>query len=211
MYANSVPSYPSPAAGSTAKMAFAVIGMLVAGTGSTYAVSNADSWWSLIQHRVSFSLDNNSGQKSSRLLKVDIRSSAEHIENIREILNPSMSDLANTFGVSRQAVYKWLGNESEPEIDTLAKIKRLSSIADSFSDANVQKPGNLLKMKAFDGLSLLDLVRSHRETPDHLAALIDEAQKMERNSAVAEVNSSKAKPTSDWQAYISISGSAERT
>jgi DNA-binding phage protein len=35
----------------------------------------------------------------------------ENLARIREVLGPSMSDLATTFGVSRQSVYNWLDGE----------------------------------------------------------------------------------------------------
>ena len=45
----------------------------------------------------------------------DPRSASEHLANIRNVLNPAIADLAGTFCVSRQTIYKWLKGESTPK------------------------------------------------------------------------------------------------
>ncbi len=140
----------------------------------------------------------------------DVRTVPEHIENIRGTLKPKMADLATIFDVSRQAIYKWISGETTPESGTILRIRQLSGISDQFREANISRAETLLKMKTFNGLSLMDLIQSGDNTDEHIDALIDEARAMEsayRNSRLAD---SKAMPTDDWLSSISIPGSFEK-
>ena len=140
---------------------------------------------------------------------LDVRSPVEHIENIRTVLNPSVSDLAHLFDVTRQAVYKWLAGDSTPEEEKLKRIIKLSGIADTFKAANISRAGSLLKMKTFNGRSLLDLLKTSEDCTAQVSALISEAKAMEASYQKSGLATSKAKPTNDWQASISIPGAIE--
>ena len=112
--------------------------------------------------------------------------------------------------MSRQAIYKWISGETTPEDETIDRIHQLSRISDRFREANVLRAESLLKMKTFNGLSLMELIQSGENTDKHIDALIAEANAMEsayRNSRLAE---SKAIPTDDWLSDISIPGSFEK-
>ena len=93
-----------------------VIACALGGTGSVFALSHANEWGKMLDSRVPYFDVQISDVDASR---PDIRSAAEHLANIRQVLNPAIADLATTFGVSRQAVYKWIGGESTPEDDKL--------------------------------------------------------------------------------------------
>ena len=140
----------------------------------------------------------------------DVRTASEHIESIRNVLNPAIADLAGLFDVSRQAIYKWLSGDSTPEPDKLNRIVELSRIADAFQAAGVSRAGALLKMKAFAGRSLMDLIKSGENRSEHVAALISEAKAMEASYKQSGLTTSKSKSSSDWQSSISIPGSSER-
>jgi transcriptional regulator with XRE-family HTH domain len=192
-----------------AKTAFAVIGTIVVGTGSVYGLDRTEFWRHHIQPRVPFILDaaDASGSDAQR---PDVRNASEHIESIRNVLNPAIADLAGLFDVSRQAIYKWLSGNATPEPDKLNRIAELSRIADAFQAAGVSRAGALLKMKAFDGRSLMDLIKSGENRSEHVAALISEAKAMEASYKQSGLATSKSKSSSDWQSAISIPGSSER-
>jgi len=141
--------------------------------------------------------------------RLDIRCAAEHLANIRQVLNPAIADLATTFGVSRQAMYKWIGGESTPEDDKLERIRSLSLAADAFQKAGVTRASSLLKMKAFDGRSLLDLVAAGKLVPEYAQTLIAEAQAMDAAYSRSGLAKSKAAPSDEWRAELSIPGSFE--
>lgn len=156
----------------------------------------------LIQPRIAVVLK--FGDNRHSLESPDVRTPAQHLENIRKVLNPPIADLASLFDVSRQAIYKWLAGGSKPEPDKLGQITQLSLIADQFSKADISHAGSLLMIKAFEGQSLMDLLKSGVCPDSHIESLINEAKAMEdayRRSGLAH---SKATPTDDWKASLSI-------
>lgn len=194
--------------------AVALISTVLLGTGSVYGVERAELWRHHLQPRVSFVLDEADAplEMADEVAgRPDVRTPAEHIENIRSVLNPSVSDLAAIFDVSRQAIYKWLSSDSTPEAEKIAKIVELSRIADEFRLAGVSRAGSLLKMKTFGGQSLMELMMGGQNRADHVAALIAEAKAMEASYASSGLSASKAKPTNDWQSSVSIPGATDRT
>lgn len=175
---------------------------------------DTDSW-----EQGSMRLDSNVSPESSGNFELDVispnnrpdvRTVPEHIENIRGTLKPKMADLAAIFNVSRQAIYKWISEETTPEAETILRIRQLSRISDRFGEANISRAETLLKMKTFDGLSLMDLIQSGDNTDEHIDALIDEAKAMESAYRNSRLWDSKAKPTDDWLSSISIPGSFEK-
>lgn len=193
------------------KPVFPVNSTVLFGTGSAYVLDSAELWPRHIQSRVSLILDADASEASINSTKhADVRTAAEHIENIRNVLNPAVADLATLFDVSRQAIYKWLTGSSNPEQDKLDRIVELSRIADAFHTAGVSRAGNLLKMKTFGGRSLMDFIKSRENRDEHVALLISEAKLMEASYKQSGLATSKSKPTSDWLSSISIPGSAER-
>ncbi len=188
--------------------AFAIMGMVLLGTGGSYAINRAEEWRDHIQPRVAFSF-NKTDALTDTSPRPDIRTAIEHIENIRSVLNPSIADLANLCDITRQAIYKWLSGDSTPEPVNLHRIMALSQIADTFATAKVSRASSLLKMKAFNGQSLLDLLKTGKNCNDQVATLIAEAKSMEASYKRSGLASSKAKSTNDWQSYISIPGSTE--
>lgn len=190
--------------------AIAIIGSLLLGTGTAYLVDRLESWEPLLRHRVSLTFDDSPASPAPGISRADVRTAGEHIENIRKVLNPSVSDLASIFEVSRQAIYKWLSSDSTPEAEKLARIRELSRIADAIGSAGIVRTSALLKLKAFDGLSLMDLIKSGEYQPAHVTALIQEAETMESAYTASGLSSSKAPPTTDWQTSVSIPSSSER-
>lgn len=200
MYANhSTGANPLQPLRSAAQTAFVV--MLV-GTGSAYAMDRSDAWRPYLQHRVPFIFKSNVQGNSTE--RVDVRTPIEHLENIRAVLNPAVSDLASVFDVSRQAIYKWLSNDSNPEPENSVRVQALSQIADSFKESGIVRASSLLKMKTFGGRSLMDIVKAGDDWHEAVNVLIAESRAMERSYELSGLAKSKAKPTSDWQASQSI-------
>ncbi|SER46229.1 hypothetical protein SAMN05421690_102831 [Nitrosomonas sp. Nm51] len=187
---------------------FVVLSTVLFGTGSAYAMDSLEKWRSHLQPRVTLSLDQNE-TPSDNSQQIDTRTVIEHIENIRSILDPSISDLANLFNVSRQSVYKWLSGKYTPESENLKQLYTLSHIADKFKVAEISRANFILKMKAFNGLSLLDMLKSGEDCSVQVDMLISEAKAMEESYSRSGIASSKTKPTNDWKASISIPSSDE--
>jgi hypothetical protein len=181
------------------------------GTGSLYDIARVDKWRDAVQKTTSLIIEiqHHSAPNVERAAHVDVRSATEHLANIRRVFNPAISDLANAFGVSRQAIYKWIGNEANPEPEKFARIKILSQAADEFSNANVSRAPAMLKMKAFDGKSLLDLVASGQASMEHIRTLTSEAQAMENAYNRSGLARKTAPVSDDWRSEISIPGLPE--
>ena len=192
-----------------AATAFALIGFASVGSGSVFDISHAREWRRMLEARVPIHIDVGMTDDSQEQ-RPDLRSASEHLGNIRQVLNSAIADLATVFGVSRQAVYKWIGGEATPEPDKLERIHALSHAADAFRDARVARAPSMLKMKAFEGRSLMDLAAAGQLLPSHIQSLIAEAQAMDAAYDRSGLAKSKAKPSDDWRTEVSIPGSPER-
>jgi DNA-binding transcriptional regulator YiaG len=170
------------------------------GTGDNLSLGLAYSHPEILSSNV-FTVPEYSTPKREQLL--DVRTIGVHLENIRQVFDLPMSDLASVFGVSRQMVYKWIDG-AQPEEKSATKIIALSQIADTLVKSEVQHIGNLIKMKLFDGYSLLDVVREGKSWKVPVEKLIVEAKAMEKSYAQSGVSTSKAKPTNDWMLDQSI-------
>jgi transcriptional regulator with XRE-family HTH domain len=179
------------------------------GTGSVLALSRASEWRGTVEARTPLRIDVGTADEV-QVSPLDVRSATQHLANIREVLNPAIADLATVFGVSRQAIYKWIGGEATPEPDKFERIRALSHAADAFRDAGVTRASSMLKMKAFEGRSLMDLAAAGQLLPSHIQSLIAEAQAMDAAYDRSGLAKSKAKPSDDWRTEASIPGSPER-
>jgi len=206
MYHTTLPTHRSMPIPQPVGAAVVVIACALGGTGSVFVLSHANEWGKMLDTRVPYFDVQTTDADAAR---PDIRSAAEHLANIRQVLNPAIADLATAFGVSRQAIYKWIGGESTPEDDKLERIRSLSLAADAFQKAGVTRASSLLKMKAFEGRSLLDLVATGQLVPEHTQTLIAEAQAMDAAYSRSGLAKSKAVPSGDWRAELSIPGSSE--
>ena len=64
-----------------------------------------------------------------------------------------------------------------------------------------------LRIKMFGGRTFMDLLDAGDLLPEHISAVICEAQAAD--AAYRRLGQSKAKPTNDWQCEISIPGGGE--
>ena len=87
-----------------------------------------------------------------------VRTSAEDMERIRQILSPAMSDLAKSLNVSRQTIYNWLKGE-QPTTEHTARLRDIALVADMFAEAGISVNGVLLKRKVIKGKNLFEIVR----------------------------------------------------
>lgn len=197
----------APGVAATAACALLSSALAVVGTGSVFDISRVSGWRTMLQPRVPFLVEVDTADDAQR---PDLRTASDHLANIRQVLRPTIADLAIVFGVSRQAIYKWIGQEATPEPDKFDRIRALSDAADAFRDAGITRASSMLRMKAFQGRSLMDLAAAGQLLPSHIQLLIAEAQAMDAAYDRLGVAKSKAKPSDDWRTEISIPGSPER-
>ncbi len=112
-----------------------------------------------------------------------VRTSAEDLARIREFFKPTITELANLFGVSRQAVYDWQAGKPLAH-ENAAKLEDLAKAADVLAATGVAGSSQLLRRKIAGSKSLLDLVReggSATSAAQMLAqTLVREANQRER-------------------------------
>jgi transcriptional regulator with XRE-family HTH domain len=202
-------SMPLPQSGNgiaRSAAAVVVIGLALSGTGSVFDLHRANEWDRMLTSRVPFF--DVRAIESADTQRPDIRSASEHLANIRQVFNPAIADLATVFGVSRQAIYKWLGGAT-PEDEKLERIHSLSLSADAFQKAGVTRASSFLKMKAFEGRSLMDLLAAGQLSHEHTQLLIAEAQAMDTAYDRSGLAKSKAMPSDNWRTELSIPGFPE--
>jgi hypothetical protein len=95
--------------------------------------------------------------------KIDTRSTAEHLANIRDIFAINMSDLAGVLAATRPTVYAWLEGQDPKKPETVRHIQQLSNFADEFRQANIQRLDRLLQRPILGGRSLLDMLKANED------------------------------------------------
>jgi transcriptional regulator with XRE-family HTH domain len=111
--------------------------------------------------------------------KIDVRSPAEHVANIRDGFAISMSDLAAILGITRPTAYAWLKGD-EPKPEAIPRIQRLSSIADRVKGMNIERMDKLIHRKILNGESLFDLLKTDRDPSIPIQSLKEISEKEAR-------------------------------
>ena len=73
------------------------------GTGTSYDFARIKDWEPELKKKLNISVQLDGGQEATTA-QPDLRSPIDHLNNIKEVLKPTIADLASTFGVSRQAI-----------------------------------------------------------------------------------------------------------
>lgn len=106
-----------------------------------------------------------------------IRPPRENLLRIRTVLNPAISNLATTFGVSRQSIYNWL--KGEPVADeNAAKLQDLAQAADVLAHEGVSGNAALLKRKFANGKTLMQVAQAG-ESAKNAARMLVQIHKRE--------------------------------
>ncbi|QKZ04141.1 hypothetical protein [Pseudomonas eucalypticola] len=185
-----------------ARTALVVFGLFM-GTGSNATPLNYDRSAAYAKPKAD-RLIQTAESSSFKYAGVDVRSPVQHLENVKNILALPVSETAGLFGVTRQSIYKWLAGSSMPEQEKLERLSELSRIADLFNEASVSRPGDLLRMKAFEGKSVLDLFKDGADYSACLSMLIAESKAMDVAYDSSGISKLQQKRTDDWKATISI-------
>ncbi len=147
------------------------------GTGGELSLEHLQRSTQQAQHRMS----------AFEVAEIDqIRTPSENLSRIREVLNPAVSDLATTFGVSRQSVYNWLNGEPVAN-ENAAKLQDLARAADVLAHEGVSINSALLKRKFASGRTLMQVAQAGESASEAALMLIQihkrEAAQRERMNA----------------------------
>ena len=115
-----------------------------------------------------------------------VRTPSENLSRIREVLSPAVSELAATFGVSRQSVYNWLNGEPVAA-ENADKLQDLAQAADVLAHEGVSNNAALLKRKFANGRTLMQVALAGESARDAALMLVQihqrEAEQRERMNA----------------------------
>lgn len=129
-----------------------------------------------------------------------VRTPAEDLVRIREVMKPAVSDLATTFGVSRQSVYNWLSGEPVAK-ENAAKLQDLAQAADVLDHEGITVNAALLKRKFANGRALMQVAQAGESARDAALQLVyihkREAAQRERMAA-RFANRPKTQPSADF-------------
>ena len=166
--------------------------------------------WDVAQfaNRPTFEQERDSNMRVQKIVTPP-RTTSDHIANILRVISPSITELGVILKVTRQAIYKWKNGECELDSENADRVRRLSLIAHQFSVANVANPMPLLKAKAFEGYSALELFQQDRLNDKQIALLIKEGKSMQQTYKNASAANSRARASEDWRATISLPGQPE--
>lgn len=198
-----VTNFSSGSTARAAQTALFVIGVAIVGTGSVSTSLATERLQSYFKPKADgkFSVSERQTIKPSGL---DLRNPTQHLDNIKEVFSIPVSELAGCFGVTRQSIYKWMAGTANPEEDKIAKIAELSRLADAFREAGVTRPAELIKMKAFEGRSMMDMFKSNETYAQLIPVLIKESRIMDdsyNSSGLANLQHGR---TDDWKATTSV-------
>ena len=86
------------------------------------------------------------------------RTPADDLSHIRAVLKPTVTKLADLFGVSRQAVYGWQEG-AQPSAAHASKLEDLAKAADILIAEGVTGSSSVLRRKLAGGKTLFEVVR----------------------------------------------------
>jgi transcriptional regulator with XRE-family HTH domain len=138
------------------------------GTGGELSLQHLQRSAQQAQHRTS----------AFEIAEVDrVRTPRGSLSRIRKVLNPAVSDLAKTFGVSRQSVYNWLNGEPVAN-DNAARLEDLARAAEVLTYAGVSINSALLKRKFANGRTLMQVAQAG-ESAEEAALMLIQIHKRE--------------------------------
>jgi len=82
----------------------------------------------------------------------------ENVSRIREVLNPTVTDLAGILHVSRQAIYDWQAGKPIAE-ENAARLAELVKAADLFAVEGLKGTSQTMRRPIKDGKNFFDLIK----------------------------------------------------
>jgi hypothetical protein len=107
---------------------------------------------------------------SVRSAQLDVRSPAENLAYVRAVFEPSITDLASLFGVSRQTIYNWQGGQTIAQQNE-HRLGRLACAADIIAAHGLAQKVSVLRRKFSGGKSFFELVRAGSD-PEAVAHIL---------------------------------------
>jgi DNA-binding XRE family transcriptional regulator len=97
---------------------------------------------------------------------------ADQLAQIREVLHPSVTELANSLGVSRQTVYSWQAGKPIAQENAI-RLADLAAAAALFASAEIAVHPQLLRRSIHKGKNLLEIARDGGSAKEAAQSLIE--------------------------------------
>lgn len=137
----------------------------------------------------------------ARAEAADVLAGADLIADIKATLGVSITDLASVAGVSRQAVYDWIGGGPVSDAN-YARLLALRRVCLDWRSLTNRPLGRLLRAKTAEGRSLLDLLGEdpldRAQIQGHLEAL---AKRVAEEEGQREARRARLTPLSEKDRY----------
>jgi transcriptional regulator with XRE-family HTH domain len=169
--------------------AVSLLGALVAGTGGIFDVDNTAQ----VPNLTNCSIVRLKAAEGEEVFPVtNALSVAERLQQLRDILGLKMSEIADIFGVSRQAAYAWLSG-TIPKGEIVRRIWTFSNHAERLRRAGVARPELFTHRPVLqDGRSLFDLLLHGGPFEKAIAVIISTAEKEAGSRSEASMRQSGA-------------------
>ena len=135
---------------------------------------------------------------SSETGAIAYRTPVDDLSRIRAVLKPTVTELAELFGVSRQAVYGWQEG-AEPTIAHASKLEDLAKAADILVYEGVTGSSSALRRKLAGGKTLFDVVREGGLAQDAARSLVQMLRReLEQRKKLDERLAGRKRQTIDY-------------
>jgi hypothetical protein len=93
------------------------------------------------------------------VVSLEVRSAADNLERVRAVFEPSVTDLASLFNVSRQTIYNWqAGQPIAPENEQ--RLEQLARAADVLEENDLARKPSVLRRSISGGKNFFELTRA---------------------------------------------------
>lgn len=178
--------------------------LFLAATGTSYAIQKINDWQPYLKSRIPIVIDlgGNLNEASAETL-IGSYSLVQKLDLITTTFHYGVSDLARIFGLSRQAIYKWKKEQVTPEAPVSAKLDNLARLALLFSQEDIKRAGELVKLKYFGDQALLDMVVAGGASDTYLGQVMTYIKSTQSNAG--RVGHSQPSGESEWLSSQSLS------
>lgn len=151
---------------------FYVVGTMGGMTPEMMAQGDVTSNWGLqYKHPVK------AASSTPRAVAIGLRPTpAQDLARIRHVLKPTVLELANLFGVSRQAVYDWQSG-AQPNAQTEMRLADLARAANVFAEASMAVNTQTLRRKMAGGTTILNAVLNGSDAVQIARSLVGTLQR----------------------------------
>lgn len=103
---------------------------------------------------------------------IEVRSPAENLARVKRVFEPSVTELASVFNVSRQTIYNWQAGQAIAQ-ENEHRLSQLALAAEMLEEQGLAGKISVLRRAITDGKNLLQLVREGTDPPILANALIE--------------------------------------